>query len=352
MRLFRRASPLLPLLLCGCGYIHFGRLPIDRRGDAALQQAYSDLALEHKILKQELVLAHKENDSLRAALDRAGGSTGTSTAELAQQLEKTTKELATVRADYFKLQNERSRAATPASTMASADATALRDENARLRHDLEASRQENATLAEKLKASVADNEQAQASLTQLNTELLDAKQARERAEQATVALRAQLEAVMARAERADSIAPAAAAAISPASAAPVGPPANPLAALQSAKSPPSGAVPIVELRTSPDRARAAATASLAAGASSPVASPATDVQTPTVTPAAPQAAAPRANEATMRTYIVQPGDTLEKIAVKMDGAQDEWGKIYAANADALSASQGLKPGMKLEIPEK
>lgn len=349
MRFFRRVSPLLPLLLCGCGYIHFGRLPMDRRGDAALQQAYSDLALEHKILKQELALAHKENDSLRAALDRAGGSPSAGTTEVTRQLEQTTKELAALRADYLKLQDERSRAATAEQATAVADNTALRDENTRLRHDLDASRAENAALAEKLKASVADNAQAQASLTQLNTELLDAKQGRDRAEQATLALRAQLEAVMARAGRADALASSSPAAAPPPSATSVGPPANPLAALQGAKAPPSGAVPIVELRTSPERARAAAIASTAAPTASAL-PPAPTSDTPTApVPTAPETAA-SITHAPTRTYVVQPDDTLEKIAVKMYGAQDEWGKIYAANSEALSASQGLKPGMKLEIP--
>lgn len=339
MRSFRALTPLALLLLTsGCGYIHFGRLP--RSTDAALQQAYADLALEHKILKQELVLAHKESDSLRAALERAG-ATAPSTTDLASELDRTSRELASVRAAYAKLQTERAAAADATTTMAAQETATLRDENTRLRRELDASRQQNATLADQLKASVERTQQAQASAAELDTELAAQKQARERAEQAATALRAQLEAVMARAGRADGAAVAAPAPT--VEAAPtVGSAATPLSALQQAKAPPSGAAPVVELRTSLERARAAAATAGSGTVMAPsvpeVASAATATPTPSPAPAT-------------RTYTVQPGDTLEKIAVKLYGAADQWGRIYSANADALGTSQGLKPGMKLVVPE-
>jgi nucleoid-associated protein YgaU len=52
-----------------------------------------------------------------------------------------------------------------------------------------------------------------------------------------------------------------------------------------------------------------------------------------------------------RVHVVEPGDTLEKISKRYYGAADRWAKIYEANVTTLSASQGLKPGMKLQIPQ-
>ena len=58
---FFRASLALAALpfLAGCGYVHFGRLPqtAPMVGGGDTGAAYSALATEHKILKQELVLA-------------------------------------------------------------------------------------------------------------------------------------------------------------------------------------------------------------------------------------------------------------------------------------------------------
>jgi LysM repeat protein len=347
MRFFRALAPLLALpLFSGCGYIHFGRL--SRQNDPALQEAYSNLALEHKILKQELVLARKETESLRSALERTGVAIGLNKPELARELEKTAQELATLRVDYAKLKAERATTANAAETMASVNTTTLQEENVRLRRDLNASRQENAALAEQLKTSVAQNEQAQASLAQLNTELLGQKQARERAEQAIGALRAQLEAVMARAGRVDDTIATAAVAVGQTTAVTPAPEAtpNPLAALQNAKAPPSGAVPIVELRTTLDRTRTAA-GNTATAISSPAVAP--PITSPEVTTAN---VGPAPSSIPARAYTVQPGDTLEKIAIKVYGAADQWGKIYDANVEALGSGQGLRAGMKLLVPEK
>jgi hypothetical protein len=73
---FARAAFLLivSIVLTGCGYVHFGRLPSAPQGDAALATAYSDLTTEHKILKQELALARKEGDALRIALEHTGSA--------------------------------------------------------------------------------------------------------------------------------------------------------------------------------------------------------------------------------------------------------------------------------------
>lgn len=368
MRHLRALGPICSaLLLTGCGYVHFGRLPVSQAGDATLQQAYSDLGLEQKILKQELALARKENETLRAALERGGGAPAVS--EAARQLEATARELAALRVSYSKLQGERASTAVQTAT-----SSTLEQENSRLKKELDVSRAENATLADRLKASVAENQQTQAALDQLHQDLRSQQRARERAEQATRALRAQLDAVMARAgqttpPKSDSAEPASAAQN-----------ASPLASLQLAREPASGTAPTFELRTNMARIRAAAAAS--AGGTEPsivpetgtapaivpvptpqppsVATPTPSRSLPTVesasTPARTEVAGPAVSAPTpapaakTRTYAVQPGDTLEKIAARFYGSADQWTKIYGANTELLTASQGLKPGMELKVP--
>ncbi|HWR52464.1 MAG TPA: LysM peptidoglycan-binding domain-containing protein [Bryobacteraceae bacterium] len=52
-----------------------------------------------------------------------------------------------------------------------------------------------------------------------------------------------------------------------------------------------------------------------------------------------------------RTYTVQAGDTLSKIAREMYGDAKEYNKIFNANRDQLSDPDRIKPGQKLVIPE-
>jgi nucleoid-associated protein YgaU len=372
-----RVSRALPsatalLLLSGCGYVHFGRLP-KLSTDSALQQAYVDLGTQQKILKQELAIARKENDTLRAALDRGAG-TATANTELPQQLEATTRELATLRANYAKLQGERDAAVAQANAAASAASlqseldtvrqheARLTAENAQLRRDLDSARADNATLAQQLKTSLAENEQSRSTLAQLNTDLLAQKQARAAAEQATADLRAQLDAVVARAGRSDNVSPAAAESSATTTGSTAIATPTSFSALQLAKAPPSDAAPLVELHTNPARVRAvstpaptgeAASAAPATTASSgateiPTTAASPAVEAPTTTSGSNTTATPAA----ARSYTVQKGDTLEKIARQFYGSADQWTKIYAANMDALSSGQGLKPGMELQIPEK
>lgn len=355
MRYLRVLAPLAVVLLSsGCGYIHFGRLP-QVRSDPVLENAYTDLSIQHKVLKQELTLARKEAEALRTALDRTNIGALTES-EATKRLEETTHELAALRVSYAKLQAERA-GPSPATEVNSTRVATLEGENAELRRQLDASRQENAALAEKLKASVAETEQAHASLTQLNGDLLVQKEARERAEQATTALRAQLEAVMARAGRADgapSPAPSvpapepAASESAPVSAAP----ASGLSALREAKSPPSEAAPIAELRTNLARARQAAANAAAATPPPAETTPVAVQSAPTEAPSTPSAAAaaPAESKPAARTYTVQLGDTLEKISIRFYGAPDQWSKIYDANSELLSSGQGLKAGMTIRIP--
>lgn len=216
MRLARALFAILvPLALTGCGYVHFGRMPtpVAGQGDAAMAAAYTNLATEHKILKQELALARKEGDALRAALDRSGsGSAGVSAAEVSARLSDTTRELAALRASYAKLQGERTGASAEGSPAAVAAAkseleeklavslrnfTELQEENARLRSEVTRARADNESLTEKLKAAALQAERTQATLAQLNTDLIAQKEARARAEQAAESVRAQLGTVLA-----------------------------------------------------------------------------------------------------------------------------------------------------------
>lgn len=301
------------LVLGGCGYVHFGRLPasVTPVGDAKLAEAYSNLALEQKILRQELALARKEGDTLRVALERAGGNAPS--ADLAARLHEATRELAALRVSYAKLQAERAGASGGAggAELAAVEeklaatlrsTTQLQEENARLRRDLDRAQGENTTLAAQLKTAVSRHEQAQAALAQLNTELLAQKEARTRAEQAAAAMHAQLGVVLA---RAGSAAP-------PAGAGEAG-------TLRLAKAPPADAS--AELRVDTSQLRA-----------------------PRAGSAAPEGKRPR-------THVVEVGDTLERIAQKYYGAPQQWQRIVAANQAALGAGRPLVAGMELVIPE-
>ena len=322
-----RALPALAALLAcsGCGYIHFGRLPESATvtGDAQLATAYSDLRTEHKILQQELALTRREGDALRAALDR--NSPGAP--DLAARLQETTRELAALRATYAKL-SEAKPAVASAKAGSATDVelksleeklaaslrnyTQLQEENARLRADVTRTRAENTTLSTQLKSAAAQNSQAQAALAQLNTELLAQKEARARADQQAEAARAQLSVVVARvsdstptlADSRESSATGATAIAAP---------------VRVANAPASDAPPTAELRTSPERLKAASEA--------------------------------RAKSA-QRVHVVQAGDTLETIAQKYYGAADKWMRVYMANSSQLSGGRPIKPGMELEIPDQ
>ena len=55
-------------------------------------------------------------------------------------------------------------------------------------------------------------------------------------------------------------------------------------------------------------------------------------------------------EKNMRYYVVQPGDTLSKIAAKFYGSGKEYIKIYEANQDIISKPELIYPGQRLRIP--
>jgi LysM repeat protein len=328
MRFVRATLALLvPTFLCGCGYVHFGRLDKTPAagGDAALATAYSNLSTEHKILKQELVLARKEGDALRIAMER--GTSGTS-ADSVARLSEATRELAALRASYAKLQAERSTTSAPA---AATDAprlreleeklatslrnyTQLQEENSRLRGEIDRTRGENVALAEQLKTSNARNDQAQHALEMLNVELLAQKQARAKAEQVAESVRAQLNVVLAQGSGGGATGSLASARESSASS---------TAALQLSRPPTSETAATAELRTNAERLRRAG-----------------ETPAPVANPTAPRPT----------VHLVVAGDTLEKIALKYYGTADQWRALYEANTTLLGGGQPLRIGMELQLP--
>lgn len=329
--------PLAAVLLCltltsltGCGYVHFGRLdsPV-ATSNPELAAENVDLKLEKKILQQELALARREGDTLRAALDsRSNGDDS----DLATKLRETTRELATLRADYARLQSERGQVGNITSSAGNtelleqvatlktqlgtttgklAQATqgqqAAEQENSRLRTQLDGLRRENATLADQVLSLTAQNEQAAAALSQLNTELLAQRNARQAAEDRTKAAQAQMQLVLAKQRDNSTLS------LSDARQTSVSSAQDTEATLRIADGADTASTAV--LRTNPERVQSAAA------------------------------------EPAVRYHVVEEDDTLEKISLKYYGRSDQWRKIYAANNTLLRGGRPLKPGMKLEIPE-
>jgi nucleoid-associated protein YgaU len=68
-------------------------------------------------------------------------------------------------------------------------------------------------------------------------------------------------------------------------------------------------------------------------------------------PQATHAAAASANaSSSSRTYTVQPGDTLSKIAKEFYGNANEYNRIFAANRDKLENPDKIQAGQELVIP--
>lgn len=347
------------LFFSGCAYVHFGR--IDKAYlDAKLAEENSDLRVDKKLLQQELVIAQKENNTLRVALERQPTASGAQ--DLVAKLNETTRELATLRADYARLQSERQKlegAATSPDTgsanMAALEQiadlkgkltdnedrlastlrlyTQLQEENAKLRTEVDQAHAENATLSKQVAQANAQYGEARDALAQLNTEFLAQKEARSRAEQDAQALRAQLRSLLER-SRVDA-APASTAVPSLASA---------------REGTASGAAELTSTaHVDADQGNSPVTAALTTNREKLRAVPDS-----TPKPAAPPQAAPAsdttATPPSTRTYVVQPGDTIEQLAEKFYGRRDKWRLIYAANNAQLSGGRPLQPGMQLEIP--
>jgi len=341
-------AALAALTLSGCGYVHFGSLP---PSDPRVVQENTDLRLERSILQQELAIVRKEGDRLRIALDAraAGGREG----ELTAQLETTTRELAALRVRYATLRDEQNRssggpvdaesAATAAALQsrltatedhlaaALRDYTQLRDENVRLRQDIERARGVNTTLAAQVRDLGAQNKETQTALTQLNAELLAQKESRARAEQDAEALRAQLHTVVTQSQSPGPAPTLNGSRETTASSAS----AIETAGMLTPRVPVGNPPPTATLATNPVRTRAAATPGPAGKTSAE--SVAVDAKSFTV-------AAPRIHQ-------IAAGDTLEKIAAKYYGDPERWPLIYEANRALLHDSRTLTPGMELAIPD-
>jgi nucleoid-associated protein YgaU len=68
-------------------------------------------------------------------------------------------------------------------------------------------------------------------------------------------------------------------------------------------------------------------------------------------PQVSQAAAASANtSSSSRTYKVQPGDTLSKIAKEFYGSPNDYNRIFAANRDKLESPDKIRAGQELVIP--
>jgi nucleoid-associated protein YgaU len=59
---------------------------------------------------------------------------------------------------------------------------------------------------------------------------------------------------------------------------------------------------------------------------------------------------PGAQQAAVRTYTVQSGDTLSKIAKEYLGDANAYMEIFNANRDQLKDPDKIVPGQKLKIP--
>lgn len=201
------------LALCGCGYVHFGRLPPTITtivGDEQLLKENSDLRVEKKMLEQELAIARAQGDALRMAIENRAAD-GETSKQLIARLNESTRELALLRASYVELKTSRGGAAAAGddavelqtklaaveqSLSASRRTHAiLQKEVARLRDDVAQARDENSALTSQVKTITAQNEDARAALAQLNTELLAQKEARGQAEADAETFRTELQAV-------------------------------------------------------------------------------------------------------------------------------------------------------------
>lgn len=200
------------LALSGCGYVHFGKPPeappAAPLGDEQLLKENANLRTEKKILQQELALTRAQGDALRMAIENRTAD-GDTSKRLTEKLSQTTRELAVLRADYAKLQLDRSASPTNPAEVADLRAklgatedklaaslknyTQLQEEIGRLRTDLDRTRVENTALTEQVKVVTAKNEEVQAALAQLNTDLLTQKNSRAAAEQDAATLRTQLD---------------------------------------------------------------------------------------------------------------------------------------------------------------
>jgi nucleoid-associated protein YgaU len=65
----------------------------------------------------------------------------------------------------------------------------------------------------------------------------------------------------------------------------------------------------------------------------------------------PVAGGGRPDSGNTRTYVVQSGDSLSKIAKKFYGDANAWKRIAQANTDLIKNPDLIQPGWNLKIPD-
>ncbi len=74
------------------------------------------------------------------------------------------------------------------------------------------------------------------------------------------------------------------------------------------------------------------------------------VETPAASPTSE--VAPAANSSSVPSeYVIQKGDTLQKISMKIFGTTKKWYKIHEINKDILPDANRIKPGLTIRIPQ-
>ncbi len=68
-------------------------------------------------------------------------------------------------------------------------------------------------------------------------------------------------------------------------------------------------------------------------------------------PGAPTTGVAPVATASVRTHVVQEGETLSSIAAKYYGSGAAYGRVFAANRDVLRTPDRVKLGMVLKVPE-
>ncbi len=382
--------------------------PVSVVTDEKLTKENTDLRLEKKMLQQELALARAQGDALRMAIENRAADGDTST-RLVEKLNQTSRDLAALRASYAQLQAEKNQAVASAAESNALRArlgateeklaeslrtyTALQGEVTRLQADVDRTNAENVVLSEKVKVVTAKNEEAQAALAQLNTDLLAQKSARLQAEQDAATLRTELANV---APNASALAQTRTGAAGAASTL-VAEHAKETAALkqelgnlqskmvgleQKLAAAPETEARLADLRQENERLKSRLSGTpTSAPNSSPVA---TTVSSPMVIVEAggdgkpinsrpivrlsdpsssssvkatlsvdgqhPTAMTRTDANGTARYHVVAGGDTLAKISSMYYGTPGRWGDILAANRDVLGETNNLVVGRTLRIP--
>ncbi len=75
------------------------------------------------------------------------------------------------------------------------------------------------------------------------------------------------------------------------------------------------------------------------------------VKMPQIVYGEPSSSSGSASAVQKEYYVVQKGDTLQKISQKVFGTTQKWTSIYEANKHVLKSPDRIRPGQKLVIPK-